>query len=614
MTATKQQPEVLVVGAGPFGVTTALALAQLGVRVRMISRTPWVANTPRAHITSQRTMEVFRDLGVEEAATKVATPWDQMGDSLLAISLTGPELARMPSWGAGFARHGDYRRHSPCDYLDIPQDRIEPVLVDAAGQAGVTITYHTELVSFAADEDGVSATLRNTLTGAEEEVRTAYLVGADGARSRVAEGIGLPFEGHVSRAGTLYTQFRCDLSAYVAHRPSILHWFVNPEMAVGEIGLGLLRCTKPWTEWICGWGFLIEDGVPEITDEEITRRVRALVGVPDLEIDIFNRMVWYVNQQYATQYSHGRVLCGGDATHRHPPSSGLGLNTCVQDGHNLAWKLAYVLQGRAGEELLESYSAERAPVGKQIVLRANQSRLDYAAIRECIDMSGDADPATNIVTNLNAPTERGIELRQKLEDALQLKETEFNAEGVEKNHRYHSTAVIPDPTLGDEVWQHDPQTHHQPTTRPGAKIPHAWLVGSDGHRRSTLDVVGAGSFTVVSGPAGTAWRAAVDALGLPWLGCVLIGADPEARDPYHDWRRQREIHEAGALLVRPDGVVAWRTPEPIWDPAHAERLLSEALDRVLARDRPAAEAESEAPDLHRADPTPPSSLAKEEVS
>jgi 2,4-dichlorophenol 6-monooxygenase len=578
-----QEPEVLVVGAGPFGLTTALALAQLGVRVRVISRTPWVADTPRAHITSQRTMEVFRDLGVEKEAMRVATPWAQMGDALLAISLTGPEIARMPSWGSGFARHGDYRRHSPCDYLDIPQNRLEPVLVDAVGRAGVTITYHTELVAFAADDDGVSATLRSTLTGVEEHVRVAYLVGADGGRSRIAEGIGLPFEGHVGRAGTLYTQVRCDLSKYVEHRPSILHWFVNPELAVGEIGLGMMRCITPWTEWICGWGFLIEDGPPEFSDEDIIGRIRMLVGVPDIDIEVTNRSVWYVNQQYATEYSRGRVFCGGDATHRHPPSSGLGLNTSVQDGHNLAWKLAYVLRGYAGEGLLESYSVERAPVGKQIVLRANQSRHDYAAIHACIDVSGDADPITNIITNLNAPTERGIELRQKLEDALQLKETEFNAEGVEKNHRYVSSAVLPDPTLGEEVWHNDPQTHHQPTTRPGAKIPHAWLVGPDGLRRSTLDVVGSGRFTVVSGHAGIAWRAAVERLNLPWLDCLLIGADPQARDPYHDWRRQREIHEAGALLVRPDGVVAWRAPHAVWDVVEAERLLTDTLDRVLSR-------------------------------
>ncbi|WP_239022400.1 FAD-dependent monooxygenase [Raineyella fluvialis] len=528
-------------------------------------------------------MEVLRDLGLEERARSVATPWAEMGDTLLAVSLTGPEIARMPAWGSGFARHGDYVRHSPCEYLDIPQDRIEPVLVDAAGRHGVALSYQTELVDFTQDEEGVTARLRNRLSGQQEVIRSRYLVGADGARSLVAQTIGLPFEGHQNRAGTLYTQFRCDLRRYVEHRPSILHWFFNPEMNVGEIGLGLLRCTKPWTEWIAGWGFLPEDGVPEPTDEELVGRIRQLVGVPDLEIEIFNRSVWYVNQEYATEYSRGRVFCGGDATHRHPPSSGLGLNTCVQDAHNLAWKLAYAIKGYAGAGLLDSYSEERAPVGRQIVLRANQSRLDYAAIRDCFDTSGEADPVTNALAKLNAPTEDGVRRRARLEAALQLKEHEWNAEGVEKNHRYVSSAVLPDPTLPEEVWERDVELYAQPTTRPGAKLPHAWLVDGEGTRRSTLDIVGKGRFTLVTGQAGTAWREAADELGAEFLDVVLVGADVDAHDPYHDWYRQREVHEAGALLVRPDAVVAWRCPGAVWDPAEARTLLETALDSVLDR-------------------------------
>lgn len=581
--AATSTTDVLVVGAGPFGLTTAIALAQQGVSVRLVTKAPWVANSPRAHITSQRTMEVFRDLGLEERARTVATPWAEMGDTLLAVSLTGPEIARMPAWGSGFARHGDYVRNSPCEYLDIPQDRIEPVLVDAAGRDGVGISHRTELLDFEQDADGVTARLRHRLSGSDEVVRARYLVGADGARSIVADRIGLPFEGHQNRAGTLYTQFRCDLGRYVAHRPSILHWFFNPEMDIGEIGLGLLRCTTPWTEWIAGWGFLVEDGVPEPTDEELVGRIRQLVGVSDLEVEIFNRSVWFVNQQYATDYSRGRVFCGGDATHRHPPSSGLGLNTCVQDAHNLAWKLAYAVKGQAGPGLLESYSAERAPIGRQIVLRANRSRLDYAAIRDCLDTSGDADPVTNALAKLNAPTEDGVRRREQLEAALQLKEHEWNAEGVEKNHRYVSSAVLPDPTLADEVWERDVELYHQPTTRPGAKLPHAWLVDHRGRRRSTLDVVGKGRFTLVTGQAGVAWRTAGERLGLDFLDVVLIGTDADAQDPYHDWYRRREIHEAGALLVRPDAVVAWRCPTAVRDADEARTLLVGALDAVLDR-------------------------------
>lgn len=575
--------EVLVVGAGPFGLTTAIALAQMGVTTRMVSKAPWVANSPRAHITSQRTMEVLRDLGLEERAMSVASPWDQMGDGLLAASLTGPEFARFPSWGSGFARHGDYVRNSPCEYQDIPQDRLEPVLVDAAGKLGVTISYNTEYIDLEQDADGVTVQLRDRTTGARETVRAAHVVGADGARSPVAATIGLPFEGHTARQGTLYTQFRCDLSRFVAHRPSILHWFFNPSMGQGEIGLGLLRCTKPWTEWIAGWGFLVEDGVPELSGDEVVRRIRELVGVPDLEIEVFNQSVWYVNQQWATQYSRGRVHCGGDATHRHPPSSGLGLNTCVQDAHNLAWKLAYVIRGDAGAGLLGTYSAERAPIGEQIVHRANQSRLDYRAIRDCLITDGPADPVTNALDHLKAPTPEGIELRARLEDALRLKEHEWNAEGVEKLHRYVSDAVVPDPSAGPEVFERDTELYHQPSTRPGAKLPHAWLVNEHGRRVSTLDLVGHGRFTLLTGIAGTAWHAAAERIDADWLAVVRVDLDPNAQDPYHDWYRIREIHEAGALLVRPDAVVVWRQPAARWDADAAHAELVNALAAVLDR-------------------------------
>ncbi len=574
--------DVLVIGAGPMGATTALALAKLGVEVRMISMFPWVAHTPRAHITSQRTMEVLRDLGVEGEAKKQATPWLEMGDSLLATSLTGTEIARMPSWGSGFERHGDYARHSPCEYLDIPQPRLEPVLVGAASAHGVKTSWNTEFLALDEDGDGVTATLRDVLSGRTYEVRARYLVGADGARSQVAEQIELPFEGHLARAGTIYTRFHADLSQYVAHRPSILHWFFNPSTGFGEIGLGLLRAIEPWDEWIAGWGFDIAGGEPDRDPDLLTKQIRSLIGDDRVEITIHGSSLWYVNQQYATTLSRGRVFCGGDATHRHPPSSGLGLNTCVQDAHNLAWKLAYVLRGYAGAGLLDTYTPERAPVGEQIVLRANQSRKDYAALRECLNTSGDGDLVDNALSRLHAPTPEGVALRDQLDQALRLKDHEFNAEGVEKNQRYTSTAVVADPEVGEEEWPRDRELYLRATTRPGAKIPHAWLVDHRGRRVSSLDVVGDGKFTVLTGLAGRAWQEAATTLPEEFIRTVVVG-EGDAQDPYHAWHRIREIHDAGVLLVRPDAVVAWRHSSPVWDVAEATRLLRGAFDQVLSR-------------------------------
>lgn len=576
--------DVLVVGTGPMGATTALALATYGVRTTMISQWSWLANTPRAHITNQRAVEVLRDLGIEEEVKKYAVPWDQMGDTLFTTSLTGPEIARMRAWGTGDDRLGDYIQASPCTMLDVPQTYMEPLLVKNAAERGAKVAFSTKYLGHSQDSEGVTVRLLNRTSDQEYSIRARYLVGADGAKSQIAEEIGLEFVGHTARAGTAYVRFRADLSRYVAHRPSILHWIMNPAANFGEIGMGLLRAVRPWDEWIAGWGFDISAGEPDLSHARVVEQIRTLVGDPDLEPEIEGVSTWYVNQQHALTMSQGRVFCGGDATHRHPPSSGLGSNTCIQDAFNLAWKLAYVIQGHAGSGLLESYSPERAPVGQQIVARANQSRLDYAPLRECFDTTdpdGGEPSVEHGLARLRAATPEGVELRARVAEALELKNHEFNAQGVELNQRYASTAVVPDPEAGPETFARDIELYVQPTTRPGAKIPHAWLVGADGHRVSTLDVTGQGRFTLVTGLAGQAWKEAAERLGLGFLDTIVVG-ETGHEDPYAAWAKVREIHEAGALLVRPDGYIAWRHSSPVWEVAQAENQIRTALHTILA--------------------------------
>ena len=573
--------DVVVVGLGPAGGIAATALATYGVRVHAATVFPWGANGPRAHITNQRAVEVLRDLGLEDIARQHATPWDQMGDTLFTTSLAGEEILRLQTWGTGDLRYGDYLKGSPCTMLDLPQPQMEPILLNAAASRGAVLSFNTEYLDHTQDEDGVTVTFRDGRTGQVFTQRARYLLGFDGARSRIVEQLGLPMEGELARAGTAYIRFRADLTRYVEHRPSILYWIFNSHAGFGEIGMGLLRAIRPWEEWIAGWGFDMAAGEPDLSDEKVIDQIRTLVGDPNLEPEIITKSIWYVNQQHATRYSEGRVFCGGDAVHRHPPSSGLGSNTSMQDAFNLAWKVAFAVKGYAGQGLLESYSDERAPVGKQIVARANQSRKDYAGLREWFDHD-DADPVTAGLTKLKAPTPEGVSLRERLYDALELKNTEFNAHGIELNQRYTSSAVQPDPTLGEEEWPRHPELYLQATTRPGSKLPHAWLVDARGRRTSTLDVTGKGQMTLLTGLAGAAWADAADKLDLPFLKTVVIG-QPGALDPYGYWQQIRDIPEAGALLVRPDGYIAWRHNHAVWDIDEATSLLEDALCAVLDR-------------------------------
>ncbi|MFF0203745.1 FAD-dependent oxidoreductase [Streptomyces sp. NPDC005017] len=578
--------DVLVVGSGPAGGAAALLLATYGIRTLLVTKYGWLANTPRAHITNQRTMEVLRDLGVESEALTFGSPSRIMGDTVLCTALAGEEIGRIRSWGTGPSTATEYGAKSPCEMIDLPQTYLEPILVNNAASRGAKVRFDTEFLSFTQDEHGVTALLRDRVRGDEFTVRARYLIGADGGRSAVAEQLGLPFDGRMAKAGSMNIVFKADLTRYVAHRPSVLYWVLQPGAETGGIGMGLVRMVRPWNEWLLVWGYDIEQPPPQVDEESARRIVRDLVGDSELEVEITSTSLWTVNHAYASAYATGRVFCAGDAVHRHPPSNGLGSNTSVQDAYNLAWKLAMVIRGEAGAALLDTYSAERAPVGRQIVERANLSRDQFGPIFEVLGVAGGGDTSAIAegLEGIRARTLEGAKKRRLLEEAIQLKNYEFNAHGVEMNQRYVSSAVLPDDGP-DEVWEEDRELVHQPTTRPGAKLPHAWLVDAHGEKVSTLDVVGDGSFTVLTGLSGGVWDTAAaacrDELGVP-LRLVRVG-DDTSRDAYGEWSRVSQIAEDGVLLVRPDGHIAWRrATAPGTGDAARDELLG-ALRRVLSR-------------------------------
>ena len=248
----------------------------------------------------------------------------------------------------------------------------------------------------------------------------------------------------------------------------------------------------------------------------------------------------------------------------------------MQDAFNLAWKLAYVVKGWANAALLESYGQERVPVGQQIVARANQSRFDYKHLKAVFGFDQGVKTQAQMLECIFAEDEQGATIRAQLYAALEIKHYEFNAQGVELNQRYCSNAVLNDNDA--EVFVRDPQLYLQETTRPGAKIPHTWLIDRRGVKRSTLDITGKGRFTLVTGLSGKAWRKAAQALALDYLDVVQVG-QVDYRDVYGTWQKKSQISEQGAILVRPDGYIAWRLSAAKADLNH-QQTLSEVLKQL----------------------------------
>jgi 2,4-dichlorophenol 6-monooxygenase len=572
------ETDVLVVGAGPAGLTASALLARASIKAISITKYPGTADSPRAHITNQRTAEVLRDLGVEDRLRQAAMPHELMGTQIFATSFAGLELSRTSAWGAGIDRRTDYQRASPSSMCNISQHKLEPIILEAAMRNGADIRFNHELVDLHQDRDGVTARVLERTTGQEHEIRSKYLIGADGGRSLVASKADFEFDGRFNIGEAISVWLEADLTAYARHRSGAIA-FITPQAS--DIWMSIWPCVTPWTEWN---PFFFRHGwAPGSIDEETLQGyIREAIGDPAVPFKIKKISPWQVNHVVAKSYRRGRVFLAGDAAHRHSPANGLGSNTSVQDSYNLAWKLSLVLSGKAHEDLLDSYNDERQPIGRKVIDRAMKSHVEIEPWSEVAGlrpgMSG--QDAKDNIEELFGASEVGEKRRQALLAAVDLMDYQFNAHGVELGQRYRSTAIASSEPFPE--YRRDPELFFQPDAVPGSHIPHVW-VQHDGAAISTLDVCDYSRFTLIVGVAGHRWDEAAatiaSELGVS-IECARIGLRQDFDDMYGEWINIREVSDRGCLLVRPDRFIAWRSHDLPSDPAAA---LRQAMLSILGR-------------------------------
>jgi 2-polyprenyl-6-methoxyphenol hydroxylase-like FAD-dependent oxidoreductase len=535
-----EEVPVLIVGGSLVGLTTAALLASHGVRSLAVERHPGTAIHPRAGHFQIRTIEILREMGLEaEVRQRARETYDPAGGIIAVESLAGKELARF----VGNLNEGVDGR-SPTGRIFIDQDVLEPILRRQAEALGATLRYRTEMTSFEQDPEGVRAIIRDLDSGEESEVRSRYMVAADGNRSRVRKALGIGMYGYglLSKSVTIY--FEADCAPYLQGRNSGVFYVANP-MLRGFFRLNLAGQKGFLAINTVGEDVTRDDAVnvsAGMTEERALELLRAAIGVPDLAVRVRQIIPWEAEANVASRFRDGRVFLAGDAAHVVPPNGGFGGNTGVQDAHNLAWKIAMVLKGQAGTRLLDSYDQERQPVGEFTV---HQAYGRYA---------------TRVVP------ERGAGSVKPFVDDLT----------IEIGYRYRSAAIAGGEAAEDPLIMHPDELRG----RPGSRAPHV-VLAREGATISTLDLFGR-RFVVLAGPEGGPWCAraqeAAQALGVA-LDAWQIGAggleDADGRflDAYG-------LAPAGAVLVRPDAFVAWRTNA---SPQQASREPNEILSSILGR-------------------------------
>lgn len=585
---------ILIVGGGCAGLSTSMLLSSYGVDSLLVSALPSTSTLPKAHVLGQRTMEIFAELGVADEIRRRGTPPENMVHTGFYAGVTGThrhagrEIGKVELWGAGY-RDPEYVDASPCPTANLPQLRLEPILKERAEQLQPGgVCFNHELVALEQDADGVLSTVLDRSTGEHYQVRSRYLIGADGGRT-VGTLVGVDYQGERNILDMVTVHMSADLSEVLEDDSVLLRWLTNPTFGGTFMG-GVLNPMGPehWgtrsEEWVFSIGY--PSGDPDAGDrDKVLAQMKALLGMPDLEPEIHTISVWRMEAIIADSMRTGRVLLIGDAAHKHPPTSGLGLNSAVHDAQNVCWKLAEVLAGRAGDALLDTYEAERRPVVERNIANSVKCTQDTFAFDAALGLDPERSAAENwdqleIIWDSSHPEH--LERVDRMNDALAAKAWEFRHHGLEFGYTYRSDAVVEDGTV-DEPPRHE-VCLYEPSTRPGHPLPHAFVVRRN-ERFPLQDLTHGGTFLLIAGEDGDAWveaaRKVARTTGVR-LEAVTVGADgTDLIDQRFAWLRKREITREGAILVRPDRFVAFRAPGPVEDPA---TMLDSALVQILATD------------------------------
>ncbi|OJJ38361.1 hypothetical protein ASPWEDRAFT_126752 [Aspergillus wentii DTO 134E9] len=562
----------------------------------VVAKSPATADTPRAHGFNPFAFECLRDIGLEDAALEKATRGAGYQSLRWCRSMVGEEYGRVLGFGQHPLSMGLTASISPCEYVDLAQSQLEPVLVQYASQHGFPVRFSTELIGIdhvkTAGESEYVCTLRDSITHTTFTLRTRYLFGADGARSHVARSFDFKFINKPGGAKACNILFRADLDHLLGEECIAgLHWILKPDRQTFPGLVAHLRIVRPSKEWVLvGFGPDGTNPFDGLTAEspEIVDCIRELIGDDSVAIEVLRIDPWTVRESVAERYDaeHTGVFLVGDAAHRHPPAFGLGLNTCMQDAYNLAWKVAYVSKGLAGPTMLSTYNTERQPVGAVLVREANNGIRAHAKMWEAFGMfAGSRDEGAKQLAKLSEPTGAGNECRAKIRDALEAIEPEVRSLGVAYNQWYVSGAVFLEDESSDRPrLEGNPITAVQVSTYPGSRLPHAWLDLAKRRKMiSTHDLAGKGAFCLLIGVGGDAWREAAGqiarATGIP-INTYGIGVGLEYIDVHRDWYAKRGVEEDGCVLVRPDRFVAWRFASMVPD---CTRKMMDVLDQILSR-------------------------------